>query len=89
MSRSSRKGLARATPAHRAGAGDDACQRCLSRYLVRVGPGSVEVGDDFAAATFMPVVELVLWVALVGPAFLLERQWPWSPGGLFLALRRF
>jgi hypothetical protein len=59
MSRSSTKGLATATPARLVELVPETMPASVSRYLVRVGPGSVEVADGFDAGTLRRIVEVL------------------------------
>lgn len=60
MSRSSKKGLARSAPAQLVELVPTTIPVVVSRYVVRAGPGSVEVGDDFHPATLRRIVEVLL-----------------------------
>jgi hypothetical protein len=59
MARGSSRALARSTPARLVELVPVTMPSTPRRYVVRVGPGAVEVGDDFDAGTLGRIVEVL------------------------------
>jgi hypothetical protein len=59
LARGSSKGLARATSARLVELVPMTTPSSASRYVIRVGAGSVEVGDDFDPGTLRRIVEVI------------------------------